>query len=262
MHSTVVRLQNVFSFFTTVAFCVAAVIALSSFINPQVPTASIRLRDVQVYVRKGRPFYYSQKKEEYAYMSFDLDADLSTLFNWNTKQVFVYVKAVYPSHKPGLPDSEAIIWDAILPSASAPWHQNHYIHPSPKGSQKKPKKNSKDNKGKSQAEAWPHGQGILHLTNQRPKYQITDFSGKLANRTSVRLELGWNVQPWVGALVWENKRDFGMWKALEGGVSERFNLPAIGKKVDGRKLEMEKGKEGHRLEVGGEYPIAGKGKRV
>ena len=49
MHSTVVRVQNVFGFFTTVAFCVAAVIALSTFINPQAPTASVRLRNVQVY---------------------------------------------------------------------------------------------------------------------------------------------------------------------------------------------------------------------
>jgi hypothetical protein len=71
MHSTVVRVQNVFGFFTTVAFTVAAIIALSSFINPQSPSASIELRNVQV--RKGRPHYYSYKKEEYAHIQFDLD---------------------------------------------------------------------------------------------------------------------------------------------------------------------------------------------
>jgi signal peptidase complex subunit 3 len=71
MHSALVRLQNVFGFFTTVAFTVAAVIALSSFISPQSPTASIQLRNVQVV--KGRPHYYSYKKEEYAHIKFDLD---------------------------------------------------------------------------------------------------------------------------------------------------------------------------------------------
>lgn len=71
MHSTLVRLQNVFGFFTTVAFTVAAVIALSSFVSPQSPTASIQLRNVQVV--KGRPHYYSYKKEEYAHIKFDLD---------------------------------------------------------------------------------------------------------------------------------------------------------------------------------------------
>lgn len=68
----------------------------------------------------------------------------------------------------------------------------------------------------------------------------------------MQLELGWNVQPWVGALVWTNKLDLGMWKGLRGGVSDGFKFPEIGaKKVD---LSTEKGKEGHRLEVGGEHP--------
>jgi signal peptidase complex subunit 3 len=72
MHSALVRLQSVFGFFTSVAFTVAAVIALSSFISPQSPSASIQLRNVQVV--KGRPHYYSYKKEEYAHVRFDLDA--------------------------------------------------------------------------------------------------------------------------------------------------------------------------------------------
>jgi hypothetical protein len=72
MHSALVRLQNVFGFFTTVAFSVAIVIALSSFVTPQSPNASIEVRNVQVV--KGRPHYYSAKREEYAHIRFDLDA--------------------------------------------------------------------------------------------------------------------------------------------------------------------------------------------
>ena len=48
MHSTLVRAQNVFGFFTTVAFCLAGLIALSVLISPQTPSASIDLRNVQV----------------------------------------------------------------------------------------------------------------------------------------------------------------------------------------------------------------------
>lgn len=67
------------------------------------------------------------------------------------------------------------------------------------------------------------------------------------------MELGWNVQPWVGALVWANKLDYGMWKGLKGGVSGAFKFPEIGAKK--ANLDTEKGKEGHRLEVGGEHPV-------
>jgi signal peptidase complex subunit 3 len=77
MHSALVRLQNVFGFFTTVAFTVATVIALSSFISPQMPSANIQLRNVQVV--KGRPHYYSYKKEEYANVRFDLEAGAHSL---------------------------------------------------------------------------------------------------------------------------------------------------------------------------------------
>ncbi|KAF1954136.1 signal peptidase 22 kDa subunit [Byssothecium circinans] len=248
MHSTLVRIQNVFGFFTTVAFSVAAVIALSTFIHPQTPSATVSLSNVQVV--RGRPHYYSYKKDEYAHVKFDLDADLSTLFNWNTKQVFLYLKVVYASPKPNEPPSEAVIWDAILPGAATPWHQNQYIHPSPKSS--KTARKPKPKKGEEPASPYPRG--VIKLTNQRPKYQITDITGKLQNRTDVRLELGWNVQPWVGAQLWTNWRDLGMWKGLEGGKSETFTFPAIGakKKVD---TSTEKGKEGHRLEAGGEQPI-------
>lgn len=178
-------------------------------------------------------------------------ADLSTLFNWNTKQVFLYLKAVYPSTSPSEPDSEAIIWDAILPGAAAPWNQNHFIHPTPKGT-KSPKKprNSRANPQKSTMPA-----GIIKLDNQRPKYQITDISGKLQNRTDARLELGWNVQPWVGVLLWDNWKDYGMWKGLSGGKSETFDFPEVGAKTAKKeKLDVEKGKEGHRLMAGQEQP--------
>ena len=90
MHSTLVRAQNVFGFFTTVAFCTALLTAFSVLLSPQEPSANIELRNIQVYgflingpgrkyangdcSVKGRPHYYSPKKEEYAHIKFDLDA--------------------------------------------------------------------------------------------------------------------------------------------------------------------------------------------
>ncbi|KAK4697009.1 hypothetical protein P7C71_g1014, partial [Lecanoromycetidae sp. Uapishka_2] len=72
MHSTLVRAQNAFGFFTTVAFCTAILTALSVLLAPQNPSATIQLRNVEVL--KGRPNYYSTKRAEYAQIKFDLDA--------------------------------------------------------------------------------------------------------------------------------------------------------------------------------------------
>ena len=50
MHSSLVRVQNVFGFFTSVAFAVAAAIAVSVLLSPQNPSASLELKNVRVYV--------------------------------------------------------------------------------------------------------------------------------------------------------------------------------------------------------------------
>jgi signal peptidase complex subunit 3 len=67
----------------------------------------------------------------------------------------------------------------------------------------------------------------LVLKNQKPKYQITSPSGKLASTEDVTLNLHYNVQPWVGVLTWTPQIEFGGWKKMKGGVSKKFKLPAI-----------------------------------
>lgn len=120
MYSSIVRLQNTFGFFTTVAFVVAALIASTDFLAPRTPTVG-SLKTTNVQVVKGRPHYYSPKKEEYAIIKFSLEADLSSLFTWNTKQVFVYVTAEWPENNSGNSNvtNQAVIWDSIITNPSA-----------------------------------------------------------------------------------------------------------------------------------------------
>lgn len=52
-------------------------------------------------------------------MKFSLEADLSSLFTWNTKQVFVYVTADWPDASDANSTNSAVIWDSIITSPSA-----------------------------------------------------------------------------------------------------------------------------------------------
>ncbi|KAL8923061.1 MAG: hypothetical protein Q9172_003307 [Xanthocarpia lactea] len=238
MHSALVRVQNVFGFFTTVAFVTAIVVALSVTVIPQTPSASMEVRNVQVV--KGRPHYHSPKKEEYAHIRFDLDADLTSLFNWNTKQLFVWITATYPSKTASEPPSQAVIWDAIINSESqknpiTPFtvYSNYMNPPKTSTRARKPSKPKKQ-----EIELAP---GLLQLKNSKPKYQITDISGQLSSTSNVTLELGWNVQPWVGALTWTmpEGKGWGRWKGIKGGRSKAFDMPAL--KVKGVNQEAVKG---------------------
>lgn len=116
--------------------------------------------------------------------------------------------------------------------------------------------------------------GLLRLEGQRPKYQITDPSGRLAERSNVTLELNWNIQPWVGALTWfsagsesamvnggANGRTpknwersilgllpyIGTWSRLQAGGARTadFDLPGLKDKAEG--VKVEKGSEGYKL---------------
>lgn len=130
--------------------------------------------------------------------------------------------------------SEAVIWDTIINSHSQqhPFSPIQYVNKYFSTSAA-PKKLSKSKqaaleKAKKLKESEPEP-GIIKLKNTKPKYQITDISGKLAERANVTLQLGWNVQPWVGALTWTlgEGKEFGRWKGVTGGISQAFDMPPL-----------------------------------
>ncbi|KAK4105075.1 signal peptidase 22 kDa subunit [Parathielavia hyrcaniae] len=227
MYSSVVRLQNAFSFFTTVAFVVAALIASTDLLAPRTPGVGV-LKTTNVQVVRGRPHYYSSKKEEYAIIKFSLDADLSSLFNWNTKQLFVYVTAEWPSAGGSSgsgqnASNQAVIWDSIITSPSA----DHLANLGPVAMKKL--------KRSAQGKSIDPSRGRLSIKNQRPKYQITHPSGKVAEQDDVVLRLHYNVQPWVGFLTWNQDADVWRWKTLRNNLSKKFTLPSIKKKDETKK---------------------------
>lgn len=165
--------------------------------------------------------------------------DFTSLFNWNTKQLFVWVVVAYQSPNASAL-SKAVIWDTIINSHS----QSHPFNPLQLLTKSPPPKMS--SKGKTQSakkqEVDPEP-GIIRLKNTKPKYQITDISGILSGRTNVTLEIGWNVQPWVGALTWTlgEGQALGRWKGVKGGQSKAFDMPPLKKKSLGSETVVSSG---------------------
>lgn len=118
----------------------------------------------------------------------------------------------------------------IIPAPESPYSvsnlKERFFPSSTTKSTAKASKKTSNNKKKSQ-KTNPEQTGVLHLRNQKSKYQITDISGKIAERENVTLTVGWNVQPWVGALLWSEGT--GAWPRTEGqvGRSKSFDFPAV-----------------------------------
>jgi signal peptidase complex subunit 3 len=165
-----------------------------------------------------RPHYNSRKLEDCANIRFSLSADLSSLFTWNTKQVFVFVSASWPDknaeNRTEL-TNEAVIWDTIITSPSADHLQNI--------GKVAMRKLIASAKGKS----IDPSRGKIDLKNQKPKYQITAPTGKLAETEDVVLKVHYNVQPWVGVLTWTPQMEMAGWKKMKRGVSKVFKFPAL-----------------------------------
>jgi signal peptidase complex subunit 3 len=123
----------------------------------------------------------------------------------------VYLIAKWPTT--GKPNSinEAVIWDQIIPADPL---QN------PNVASERRRKSSASPPSKAE-------RGLIRLRNAKSKYQITDVVGKIAERGNATLELGWNVQPWVGVLTWTSHRQVGSWEALRGGRSKPFDFPEL-----------------------------------
>lgn len=109
------RAQGVFGLFTSVLFALAALIAITDYLpfSPFVSNPSSTLDVGKVVVKYSRaPRSYNSKQQEYAHVQFDLTADLSSLFHWNTKQVFAFVVAEYTGPKYQV--NEVTLWDKIV----------------------------------------------------------------------------------------------------------------------------------------------------
>ncbi|AET37744.1 signal peptidase complex subunit SPC3 Ecym_1522 [Eremothecium cymbalariae DBVPG len=168
MFSLIQRFQSVSNVAMTWSVFGACFIMLSSWFhlyhdNVFDLDSSIGNIKPSVNVRNSRYFgSVSGKPKENLKLNFDLNADLSPLFNWNTKQVFVYLTAEYPGTKSPNASNEVTFWDFII-------------------------------KDKEHAQ--------LNFSNLKSKYSGWDVEERMSGRDLV-FKLHWNIQPWIGPLIY------------------------------------------------------------
>ncbi|GLC39236.1 hypothetical protein PLESTM_000866900 [Pleodorina starrii] len=105
MHSVWTRANTVLTLFGTVAAVLCLLTTGTDLLHKPDPKVKLGLRDVRRLVQHngGR---------EHAVVTFDLDADLRSVFTWNTKQLFVYVQAEYETSENRV--NQIVMWDSIV----------------------------------------------------------------------------------------------------------------------------------------------------
>ncbi|KAF8742678.1 hypothetical protein AX14_002907 [Amanita brunnescens Koide BX004] len=110
MHTSIARVNNLSALFSSCMMALLAAIALSSFVFSANPTGTIDITSLKVYHANDRR--YHNRKQELTFVNFNITADLSSLFHWNTKQLFVYLQAEHDSAQGD--ENAIVIWDRII----------------------------------------------------------------------------------------------------------------------------------------------------
>nr|VWP02495.1 D-xylose-proton symporter [Ganoderma boninense] len=131
MHTIYSRINNVSAMLSTCLMVLLGAISLSSFLFTTTPPPG-HLSVTNIKVFPGNARRYSNKNQDFTFVNFNLTAgcispfaevlvsvltqslfqDLTPLFNWNTKQLFLYVAAEY-ENKQGT-KNDVVIWDRIV----------------------------------------------------------------------------------------------------------------------------------------------------
>lgn len=68
---------------------------------------------IHSHYRKQVPDYgLSRERNDLGYITFDVKADLTNLFNWNVKQLFLFVTAEYETPNNKL--NQVVLWDKVI----------------------------------------------------------------------------------------------------------------------------------------------------
>lgn len=110
MHSFLARLNALFAFTLTLVGALAFGLYLSSFVYST--TGKITLGTNKLAVKHMTEFSNGRKKNDLGFLNFDLEADLEYLFNWNVKELFLYLTAEYETNNNKL--NQVVIWDKIV----------------------------------------------------------------------------------------------------------------------------------------------------
>jgi signal peptidase complex subunit 3 len=154
MHNVTARLNSSFFFGVTLLGILAGINAFTAFLIEQPSTSTLGSFKVNKFYGSGR------FKWDEAELSFDIEADLKDVFNWNVKLLYVWIEADYSTsdrHR-----NQIVVWDKLI------WRDQY----------------DADN-------------GKLRLKSEKAKYIMKTKDYDLRS-TEVVFRLRWEVTPIVG----------------------------------------------------------------
>ncbi|XP_026326351.1 signal peptidase complex subunit 3 [Hyposmocoma kahamanoa] len=110
MYSVLTRGNAILTYTLSVLACLTFLCFLST-LTVDYRTAA-NMNTVKVVVKNVPDYGASRERNDLGFLTFDLKTDLSSLFNWNVKQLFLYLTAEYVTPNNEL--NQVVLWDKII----------------------------------------------------------------------------------------------------------------------------------------------------
>lgn len=110
MNTFLSRVNTIFAFTLSVLAALTFMCFLTTAFNTN--EANVTLSSKSVLVKKVPDYSVSRELNDLGFITFDMIADLNGLFNWNVKQLFIYLTAEYETENNKL--NQVVLWDKII----------------------------------------------------------------------------------------------------------------------------------------------------
>ncbi len=111
MHTVLTRLNALAAYTMSVLAALTMACFLSTFLLKDYQ-APAEIDTVSVVVKHVADYSSARERNDLGFLTFDLHADLTPLFNWNVKQLFLYLTAEYSTPKNAV--NQVVLWDKII----------------------------------------------------------------------------------------------------------------------------------------------------
>ncbi|XP_059830282.1 signal peptidase complex subunit 3 [Hemitrygon akajei] len=110
MNTALSRANSLFAF----SLSVMAVLTLGCFLTTAFKERSVpvHIQVSKVILKNVEDFTGPRERSDLGLITFDLSADLKPIFDWNVKQLFLYLSAEYKTKNNAL--NQVVLWDKIV----------------------------------------------------------------------------------------------------------------------------------------------------
>lgn len=113
MHTFLSRLNALFAFSLAMSALLTLLFALSTSYKSYDTLAKVNIKTIKALVRRLPDYNLpNATANDLGLLQFELDADFEECFDWNVKQLFIYLTANYKT--PNNAVNQIVLWDYIL----------------------------------------------------------------------------------------------------------------------------------------------------